>query len=432
MSTKINTPKDLLLGYQRKWVDDMSRFKMGLWARQTGKDFSSSEEAIEDCLEKALRSSKTEWTVFAAGERQAIESMNKAKDWAEAYKIAIEDFIEERNSVEALLKSAEIRFGGGPVIRALPANPDTARGYSSNIIITEFDFIERQQEFWRAIYPIITNPLRGGEKKLRIITTPNGKNRMGYKLWTGNNSYSKHKVTIYDAVEQGLPVNIEELKAGLDDPDGWAQEYLCEFIDTAAILLPYELISTCESEEATEALRHAPYQSENPLFCGIDIGRKHDLTVCWTLEKIGDVLWTREVLALDRLPYHQQYEILSPRISEADNVAIDATGIGSMLAEELARLHGEYKVEECTFSNAFKNEIYLGLRRKFEDKLIRVPVARVIREDFHGLHKVTTASGSIKFAAPHTDDGHCDRATAAALAVYAAGEDNDMPGCLIK
>ena len=42
--------------------------------------------------------------------------------------------------------------------------------------------------------------------------------------------------------------------------------------------------------------------SHKPLFCGIDFGRTNDPTVCWTLEKVGDILWTREVLVLQNMP----------------------------------------------------------------------------------------------------------------------------------
>ena len=34
-------PNDILLPYQRAWVFDQSRFKIGLWARQTGKSLAS-------------------------------------------------------------------------------------------------------------------------------------------------------------------------------------------------------------------------------------------------------------------------------------------------------------------------------------------------------------------------------------------------------
>ena len=71
--------------YQKKWLADDSRFKIGLWARQTGKDFCAAAEAVVD----SIINPKTTWIVLAAGERQALESIAKAKDWARAFGLAL-------------------------------------------------------------------------------------------------------------------------------------------------------------------------------------------------------------------------------------------------------------------------------------------------------------------------------------------------------
>jgi hypothetical protein len=57
---------------------------------------------------------------------------------------------------------------------------------------------------------------------------------------------SCHFVDIHAAVADGLPANIEELKAAMDGPEGWAQEFECQFLDVQSTLLPYELIAPCE------------------------------------------------------------------------------------------------------------------------------------------------------------------------------------------
>ena len=46
MSSLITTPLELLLPYQARWVADESRFKAGIWSRQSGKDFSTAAEAV--------------------------------------------------------------------------------------------------------------------------------------------------------------------------------------------------------------------------------------------------------------------------------------------------------------------------------------------------------------------------------------------------
>jgi phage FluMu gp28-like protein len=107
-------------------------------------------------------------------------------------------------------------------MRAVPGKPDTVRGRSANVILTDFDFFEQPAATWKAILPSITNPLRGGEKKVRIGTTPNGVGSAAHKIFTKDDSrdklrWSRHLVTIYDAVLMGLPVDIAELREALDD-----------------------------------------------------------------------------------------------------------------------------------------------------------------------------------------------------------------------
>jgi phage FluMu gp28-like protein len=208
-------PRSLLKEYQFRWKEDASRFKAGLMSRQVGKDFSSECEAVESCLMQP-----TEWMVAAPSERQALDSLEQGKVWAASFDLAIADYQEERvGGSETLLKSAEVVFSNKSRIRAVPGKPSTVRGRSTNILLTEFDFFENPADTWRAILPSITNPLRGGQKKVRLITTPNGAGGAMHKIWTKedgeNMKWSRHLVTIYHAVLMGLPVNIKELRGSL-------------------------------------------------------------------------------------------------------------------------------------------------------------------------------------------------------------------------
>ena len=154
-------------------------------------------------------------------------------------------------------------------------------------------------------------------------------------------------------------------------------------------------------------------------YVGIDIGRKHDLTVCWTLEKVGDVLWTREVLTLKNTPYHLQEELLSERINKASYATIDSTGIGNALSESLANRY-EYKLEQCNFTQGFKAKIFPGLRRALQERSLRIPRDHAIREDLHSVNELTTPGGNKQYRAVRRSDGHADRCTALALATYAS------------
>ncbi|MBO7309584.1 MAG: terminase family protein [Kiritimatiellae bacterium] len=404
--------KQILLPWQQKWVADNSRFKIGMWSRQTGKSFSTACEAVTACAAQERNSSEL-WVVLSAGERQALEWMEKAKKWAKAIKATVDSYDELRASADALISRAEIRFANGARIVAIPANPDTARGYSGNLILDEFAIHEKPFDIWAAIYPSITNPLTG-EKKLRIVSTPKGRGNKFADLWEHNKSYSKHKVTIEDAVRLGLPINLEELKNGVDDPDIWAQEYMCEFIDNSSVLLPYDLIGKCESS-------HLQDDGSSPLFIGMDIGRQKDLSVIITGVKLGDVLSIISVEVLRKMPFADQLDIIVHKASNSrvQRVCIDSTGIGAMLAEEATRKAGA-KVRGVTFTASSKGEMYSLMRRRFEERSIRVPIDRELREDLHAVQRIVSTGGNISYAAPRSTDGHSDRASALALCSYAA------------
>lgn len=425
----IQSPLDLMLPYQRRYHDDRSRFKAWLKARQIGGSFTSAAEPVVDCFAADQAKAKVDWVTLSAGERQALEWLEKAKQWTEAFHCSIADVVEDRDDSEALLKSATIVWPNGSRIIALPANPNTARGYSANLTLDEFAFHEQPDAIWRATYPIITNPLRG-QLKLRVLSTPNGQGNKFHEIVTRNSQFSVHKTSIHDAAKGGLGINIEELRAGLNDPEGWAQEYECEFIDSAAILLPYDLIALCESVEATEAVSPDYWvaRSPFPVDLGIDFGRKHNLTVSWAAEQVADLQITKEVLCLQNLSTPKQVEILRPRIQKARRVCLDYTGPGVGLGDYLVEEFGEWKPEEdklgrielCTFTNTLKCEIFPKLKMAFEARRHRIPASRAIREDLHSMHRVATASGGITYKAPMTEDGHADRCTALALCTRAA------------
>lgn len=438
MSKLLTTPLDLLLPYQRQWVDDAARFKAGLWSRQSGKDFSTAAEVVRDAMSR----SKTTWMIAAPSERQAVESLAKCKEWAEAFDLALtaED-IERQDGEGSLIKSGSITFGNGSRIIAVPGRPDTVRGFSANLVLTEFAFFDDPDATWRAILPSITNPLRGGLKKVRLITTPNGKAGRGartYKIINDNllnpargrkQRWSCHMVPITRAVEDGLPIDIEELRESLDDAMGWAQEYMCEFLDGSNVLLPYDLIAPAESAAATVSCDPAIYMGGAlDLRLGIDFGRVNDPTVCWTLERVGDVLITREVLVLRNMSVPDQMEVLRHRIRAARRVCYDYTGVGigmgDVLAKEFGRWHPEShqfgKVELCTFTPAFKRLIFPRLRQSFEAPCrVRIPIDVEVREDLHAMQQIFKGT-DYSYEAPHTREGHSDRCTALALALRAA------------
>lgn len=400
-----------LYQYQKNWIADDSRFKIALKGRQTGFSFGVALEVVFDAIKR-----KTLWVLLSRGERQSKELMEKVQMHARAVgcvcNVLESDFVIDKSSYKML----ELVLPNGSKIIALPANPDTARGFSGNVVLDEFAFHQDSRKIWTALYPTIT---RG--YKIRVISTPNGKSGKFYDLWSAGGRWSKHKVDIYKAVADGLPISIDELREGCDDEDDWLQEYCCEFLDEASAFLSYELLAGCENEDQTSILLPEFFKPSGDLFLGLDIGRKKDLSVIWLWEKLGDVFYTRAVQEMSKMKFRKQREILYSYLSLPNlrRACIDCTGIGANLAEDAQEDFGSFKVEQVTFTGASKEEMAVHMKNIFEDKQARIPIEKAIRNDLHSVKKLTTAAGNVRYDADRNENGHADRFWAAALGLHA-------------
>ena len=190
--------------------------------------------------------------------------------------------------------------------------------------------------------------------KLRVVSTPNGKGNKFYDLMTSAETagWSKHVVDIYQAVADGLPRDVEALRAALNDPDAWAQEYELQWLDEASAWLSYDLINAVEHERAGIPQNYAG----GPCYVGVDIGRRHDLFVIWVLEEVGDVLWTRELITRRGASFAEQDSLLDDvfRRYRVLRCCMDQTGMGEKPVEDARRRHGSGRVEGVLFTSSSK------------------------------------------------------------------------------
>jgi phage FluMu gp28-like protein len=156
-------------------------------------------------------------------------------------------------------------------------------------------------------------------------------------------------------------------------------------------------------------------------YLGVDVGREHDLTVMWLVERSLSGMQTRYIAEFHKTPFSEQeaalYELLEKPWCR--RCCIDATGLGMQFAERAAERFGSFKVEGVRFTPAVKEELAYPLRAAFEDKNIRVPRNDNVRADLRSIKKVTTAAGNIRFDADRGKNGHADRFWALALALHA-------------
>ncbi|HPV87747.1 MAG TPA: terminase family protein, partial [Bacteroidales bacterium] len=152
---------------QQRWVNDTSPVKMWLAARQIGKSFAVAMEAVVESLE-----TKCNTLILSASERQSNEVMQKVLAHTRVLATINKKPIVTRETKE------EVVFSNSSRIISLPANPDTARGFTGNVFLDEFAFHRDDEAIWAAMYPAVT---RG--YKIRVTSTPNGNKNLFALMW---------------------------------------------------------------------------------------------------------------------------------------------------------------------------------------------------------------------------------------------------------
>ncbi len=407
--------QSILLPYQRRWIEDRSRFKIALKARQVGFSFCL---ALEGALE-AL-SSKNNIIFLSASERQSKELLRKVYLHLRAFAHLSGGALKPDAS-----GSGECRLPNGSRILSLPANPRTIRGFTGHVFLDEFAHHEHPEAIYRAIMPTITR----GNYLLRIVSTPAGDCGPFWELWSGDNKFSKHKVDIYRAMAEGFRIDLEELRANMDT-ETFAQEYEGQFLSEHGAYFSLELIRSCviSGPEAAKLGVETPREGGEYYF-GVDVGRRHDLTVIYILEKLGDVCYTQKIEALKGASFAIQAQLLEELINtfRPRRVCIDSTGLGMQLAEDLNRVYAA--VEPIHFTAAIKETLAVTAKIAFEQRKVRIPDDRKLTADIRSIRKHITAAGNIRFDVSQESSAHADYFWALALALYAqANTPNFKPG----
>lgn len=426
----------IFLPFQSRWIKDTSRIKLMEKARQIGISWSTAYGADERAAAQGAR--HDEW-VSSRDDIQARLFIEDCKLWASVMDMAAQDLGEQVIDRERSISAYVLQFASGRRIHSMSSNPDAQAGKRGSRILDEFALHREQRKLWAIAYPGIT---WGGN--MEIISSHRGSNTFFNQLVReirekGNpKNISLHRVTLQDALEQGflyklqqaLPADAEQqdmteaeyfdyVRSGAADEESFQQEYMCVPADDDSKFLEYQLITSCEYTGGEDWAREVTDTFTGRLFCGVDIGRKKDLTVLWVVELLGDVFYTRKVIPMERMRKSAQEAVLYPWFERAERICIDATGLGIGWADDAQDKFGTHRVEAVTFTGPVKEALAYPLKGAMEDRAVRVPDDPTIRADLRKVQKVTTSAGNIRFVAESTPDGHADRFWALALALHA-------------
>lgn len=431
----------LFLPYQKRWIEDDSRLKLLEKSRQIGLSWATAYAVVRRQCAPGVR---LDTWVASRDEIQARLFLDDCRKFARILDKAARTLgaqvlpEEDRAGAEALL------FANGTRVHSLSSNSDAQAGKRGPRVLDEFALHPDPQQLYAIAYPGIT---WGGQ--LEILSTHRGAQNYFNQLVTearhGGNpkNFSLHRVTLQDALEQGFLEKLKKklpesdprrqmdaamyfdfIRAACPDQETFLQEYMCVPADETTAFLPWDLIAGSEYGEG-EYTPHDWRGATKPgreFFLGVDIGRVHDLTVLWLVERVGGVLFTREVLTLENQPFARQEELLWERIALPGlrRACLDSTGLGRQLAERAQERFGTSRVEAVNFTAPVKEDLAYGLRQLFEKHGLRIPAEKAIRADLRAIKKTATSAGNLRFAADRGPGGHADRFWALALAALAA------------
>lgn len=435
-------PEAMFLPYQSRWIRDRARIKLMEKARQIGLSWSTAYRRVREGSKQGRRMDT--W-VSSRDEGQAVLFLQDCRKFAELLQIGAEDLGEQLFTDEngQAFKAFQMQFANGTVLHSMSSNPNAQAGKRGDRVLDEFALHNDPRKLYAIAYPGIT---WGGQ--MEIISTHRGNlnffNTLVREIKEKGNpkNISLHTVTLEQALAEGFLYKLQQRlcedapddeRIGMDEADyynltrsqcpdeeSFLQEFCCVPADDSTAFLSWDLIAAAEYD-AADNWELAPAAMKGELYLGVDVGRRHDLTVFWLIERYG---WhfTRRVIEMKNARFGEQEAVLETlmRLPHMRRCCIDGTGLGMQLAERAQERYGTYRVESVTFTGPVKEALAYPVRALMEERQLKIPMTREIRADLRGVKKETTASGNVRFTADVGPDGHSDRFWALALAVHAA------------
>lgn len=389
--------------FQLEWLLDWGDFSLFLKSRQIGNSHTIAGAAVL----WALFGETT--TIISLGQRESEEVLDKAKRHNEALaELGSRWAVPVRESTEKL-----VTMSGGRLL-ALPITSG-GRSFTGNVILDEFAYYDKPEKVWDSAAAVVMHGYR-----LKGLSTPNGTGNLFHQLWSDpkkHEGYRLHEVPIDVAIADGMPVDLTRCwKMAHGDPRVFDQLFRCSFLDNDQQYIPSEAIDACSVEDL--------YCYGGECYAGLDIGKTSDRTELVIIRKgLDGTMWQQFVGSCKRTSWDDIRKLVAKAFSREFNcrrLCIDASGLGAFPAEELQKAYGEHLVEAVTFSAGVKEDLATTLYSAFVEKRIKIDRNdETMRNDVRSIRRIVTSAGNVRYDAPHTQEGHADRAWALALAVHA-------------
>lgn len=463
----------VLLPYQARWFDDESQVKIGEKSRRTGLTWA---EAAANTLTASKPKARGGRNVFYIGSKKemALEYIAAVALFAKAFHqlaSAIEEGIFKDEDGDKDILTYTVRFPHSNFkIAALSSRPSNLRGMQGDVVIDEAAFHESLSELLKAAIALTM----WGDR-VRIISTHNGAenefNELIQECRTGKKDYSVHRITLDDAIADGLFRRIcyvRDWQWSKETEDEWRtkliqrspnkeaadEEYFCVPKHSGGAYLSRLLIENAMTDApiirfagtpAFNALPESYRMAEIEEFCqeqlspvlaalnptlqhclGEDFGRKNDLTVLCPMAIEQNLTRTVPFLVeLKNLPFKNQEQILFfiiDRLPRFIGAALDARGNGQYLAEQAHYRYGSC-VSQVMLTQGFYLEHFPRFRAALEESMLVLPKDADVLSDLRAIQVINGVPKLPDLRTGEDKDRHGDAAIALLMAFVASHTD---------
>ena len=410
---------------QKAFLEDTSNNRIFFCSRRSGKTLT----LIIDLLHKAFFNPSRQVGLIAPTLKQATAFANVMNDMILRSPLIQSSFITNNKFDKQLSNLSRISF---QTAGAKSGQAEDSGLVGSGYHVLYLDEIQSMNaEALGTILPIITGQV--GNAKLCFSGTPRGRAGFFWELLQNafqvteyyendgkpkplkeNGKYSLHKFQVTDLDEDDnvmysrseYRLTIDELET-IKDTIGiemFKREYCLEFLDS--ISMPFysdliDLASVCKKPNTFSSLL--------PACAGIDFGKKRNISALTiaTQNKNGNweakyyKRWTLGTKYPEIL--HYLNNILPVQFPKLRCLAIDATGVGTGLADQVNR-DSFYEVLDVIFSQPRKVSLVESTVSNMENQYLTMLEDKKLRKEMNEYQRTTTENDRVVFEKGESDD----------------------------
>lgn len=208
--------------------------------------------------------------IVSRGERESFEVMDRAQFMHGT----LPDVFSEYNPIK--ITKSTIEFNNGGSIMSLPASEDIGRTFGfTDVLLDEMAFLPFDRAMWRSLRPTA--------RKLRCVSTPNGKANLFAQLWFDHDKYQIGRKTLHWSLRPDREAWIAEMKASMPEAD-----YLREYELSFEVLAGERVYPDFSMQMHVTPIHFTPHSSL-VVYRGWDFGY-HSPAVIWQIKNSRDQL----------------------------------------------------------------------------------------------------------------------------------------------